>query len=101
MHRWIACSLPQCRPSKAYAEADAKHRETLAVTNERRQAIAAQTSVQLLELLERNTQLRELTKALTGRIELLAVEVHAQVASVADLQVEETRNGRPIHPGNG
>ncbi|MNR40604.1 hypothetical protein D3C85_1589070 [compost metagenome] len=51
----------------------------LAVANEQRQAIAAQTSARLLELLEQNTQLTERTKELTERIEMLTVEVHRQV----------------------
>lgn len=69
----------QAARDKAHAEADAKHRETLAIANEQRQAIAAQSSAQLLELLERNTRLTELTKELTERIELLTLEVHGQV----------------------
>lgn len=69
----------QAARDKAHAEADAIHRETLAIANEQRQAIAAQSSAQLLELLERNTRLTELTKELTERIELLTLEVHGQV----------------------
>ncbi|MDH4554218.1 DUF1003 domain-containing protein [Pseudomonas sp. BN417] len=69
----------QAARDNAHAEADAKHREALAVANEQRQAMAAQTSAQLLVLLEQNTRLTELTKELTERIEMLTVEVHAQV----------------------
>ena len=69
----------QAARDKAYAEADATHREMLAVANEQRQAIAAQTCARLLELLEQNTQLTERAKELTERIEMLTVEVHRQV----------------------
>lgn len=68
----------QAARDKAHAEADALHREALAVANEQRQAIAAQNAAQLLELLQQNTQLTELTKQLTERIELLTVEMHEQ-----------------------
>ncbi|MGA6108935.1 DUF1003 domain-containing protein [Pseudomonas solani] len=69
----------QAARDKANAEADAKHREALAVANENRLAIAAANNAQLLELLQQNTQLTELTKALTERIETLTVEVHAHL----------------------
>ncbi|MFC4863546.1 DUF1003 domain-containing protein [Pseudomonas sp. MAHUQ-62] len=72
----------QAARDKAHAEADAKHREALAVTNERNHANAAKTSAQLLELLEQNTQLTALTKELTVRIELLTAEVHAHLIKV-------------------
>jgi uncharacterized membrane protein len=72
----------QAARDKAHAEADAKHREALAVTNERHHANAAKTSAQLLELLEQNTQLTALTKELTVRIELLTAEVHAHLIKV-------------------
>ena len=66
----------QAARDKAHAEADAQHREALAVANEQRQAIAAQNAAQMLELLQQNTQLTELTKQLTERIEMLTVEMH-------------------------
>ncbi|BBP83760.1 MULTISPECIES: DUF1003 domain-containing protein [unclassified Pseudomonas] len=69
----------QAARDKANAEADARHREALAIANERRQAIAAHNSAQLLELLQQNTQLTGLTKVLTERIEALTVEVHAHL----------------------
>ncbi len=69
----------QAARDKANAEADAKHREALAVANENRLAIAAANNAQLLELLQQNTQLTGLTKALTERIEILTSEVHAHL----------------------
>lgn len=66
----------QAARDKAHAEADALHREALAVANEQRQTIAAQNAAQILELLQQNTKLTELTKQLTERIELLTVEMH-------------------------
>lgn len=61
------------------AEADAQHREALAVANEQRQAIAAQNAGQLLELLQRNTELTELTQKLIQRVEALTAELHEKL----------------------
>jgi uncharacterized membrane protein len=66
----------QAARDKAQSDADAQHREALAVANSERQAQAAHNSAQLLELLEQNTRLTELTKALTERIENLTSEMH-------------------------
>ncbi|KQW39429.1 MULTISPECIES: DUF1003 domain-containing protein [Pseudomonas] len=69
----------QAARDKAQAEADAQHREALAVANSERQAQAAQNTAQLLELLEQNTRLTEMTKALTERIDNLTTEMHQKV----------------------
>ena len=66
----------QAARDKAQSDADAQHREALAVANAERQAEAEQTSKQLLALLEQNTQLTEMTKDLTERIETLTSEMH-------------------------
>ncbi|MFS2158296.1 DUF1003 domain-containing protein [Pseudomonas sp. Pseusp122] len=66
----------QAARDKANADADAQHREALAVANEERLAIAAQNSAQMLQLLEQNTRLTELTKSLTERIETLTLDMH-------------------------
>lgn len=66
----------QAARDKVNSEADAQHREALAVANSERQAQAAQNTTQLLELLEQNTRLTELTKSLTERIENLTSEMH-------------------------
>ncbi|ROL73107.1 hypothetical protein BLX41_18925 [Pseudomonas protegens] len=67
----------QAARDKAQSDADAQHREALAIANSERQAQAAQTTGQLLELLEQNTRLTEMTKQLTERIENLTSEMHA------------------------
>lgn len=69
----------QADRDKAHAEADAQHREDLARASEQRQALAAQQTVQLLELLQQNTQLTELVRELSQRIEALTVEMHSKV----------------------
>jgi uncharacterized membrane protein len=69
----------QADRDKAHAEADAQHREDLAMAAEQRQALAAQQTAQLAELLQQNTRLTELTKDLTERIEALSVEVHQKL----------------------
>jgi uncharacterized membrane protein len=67
----------QAARDKAQAEADALHREDIANANKLRQDTAARDTERLLELLEQNTRLTELTKQLTERIEGLALEIHA------------------------
>lgn len=69
----------QADRDKALSEADAQHREALALAAEQRQIIAAQQADQLLELLEKNTELTELTRALSERIESMTAELHGQV----------------------
>ncbi len=66
----------QAARDKASADADAQHREALAVANEERMAIAAKTTAQMLELLEQNTRLTEMTKVLTERVEALTADIH-------------------------
>jgi uncharacterized membrane protein len=69
----------QAARDKAQADADAQHREALAVANEQRQELAEQNSERLLALLEQNTRLTELTQQLAERIEGLTLEMHGQV----------------------
>lgn len=69
----------QADRDKAHADADAQHREALAFASDQRQALAAEQSVQLLALLEQNTQLTEFVKELSQRIEILTVEMHGKV----------------------
>ena len=66
----------QAARDKAQADADAQHREALAVANTERQAAVAQTTEQIMTLLEQNTRLTEMTKQLTERIECLTSEMH-------------------------
>ncbi|MDR3432227.1 MAG: DUF1003 domain-containing protein, partial [Rouxiella aceris] len=69
----------QADRDKVHAEADAMHREALAVANEQRQIFAAKQTEQLVALLQQNTQLTELTKDLSQRIEALTMEMHGKV----------------------
>lgn len=69
----------QAARDKALAEADAEHREALARASEERQAVAEQNAARLIELLQQNTELTELTRLLAQRIEQLTVEVHGRV----------------------
>ncbi len=69
----------QADRDKAHADADAMHREALAVANEERQAFAARTGAQILELLEQNTKLTTITQELSQRIEKLTGELHRTI----------------------
>lgn len=66
----------QASRDKASADADAQHREALAQANEDRMGRAAQNNAQMLELLEQNTRLTQLTKTLTERVEALTADMH-------------------------
>jgi uncharacterized membrane protein len=68
----------QADRDKAHAEADAQHREELAMMNERRQILAAEQGGQMVALLEQNTKLTELAADLSQRIEALTLEIHAK-----------------------
>jgi uncharacterized membrane protein len=69
----------QADRDKAHADADAQHREALAMASEQRQALALQQTERLLELIQQNTHLTELVKELSQRIELLTVQMHDKV----------------------
>jgi uncharacterized membrane protein len=62
----------QADRDKVHADADAKHREALA------QASQLQ-SEQLLAMLQQNTQLTEMIRDLSERIEVLSVEMHGKI----------------------
>ncbi|MDP1826466.1 MAG: DUF1003 domain-containing protein [Archangium sp.] len=64
----------QADRDKALAEADARHREALS------QASLEQTR-QVLQLLEQNTQLTQVTRELSQRIEALTEQIHRKVAA--------------------
>jgi uncharacterized membrane protein len=66
----------QAARDKASSDADAQHREDLAVANEERMTRAAQNTAQMLELLEQNTRLTEMTRQLTERVEALTADMH-------------------------
>jgi uncharacterized membrane protein len=78
--------LAQTRQSdrdKALADADARHREEIAKAAEERQLQMAEHSAQMAALLQQNTELTEMTRQLSARIEALTVEMHAKVLSIA------------------
>ncbi len=69
----------QADRDKAHADADAQHREALAMASEQRETLAAQQTDKLLELIQQNTQLTELVKKLSQHIEVLTTEMHNKV----------------------
>ena len=69
----------QAERDKATAEADAHHREDLAVANQQRQEIAEQNMEQLLLLLRQNTELTAMTKKLSEKIEFLTEQLHTHI----------------------
>jgi len=69
----------QADRDKAHADADAQHREAIAASNEQHLTLAAEQTVQIMELLQKNTQLTELIRDLSQRIETLTEEMHGKV----------------------
>jgi uncharacterized membrane protein len=66
----------QADRDKALAEADAHHREEIALACQQRETELARETSQMAELLRRNTELTELTRQLAERIETLTRELH-------------------------
>ncbi len=66
----------QADRDKQVAQADAMHREEISKANEERQKTAQMQAEQLLLLVKQNTDLTELTKNLSERIESLTREIH-------------------------
>jgi uncharacterized membrane protein len=71
----------QADRDKAHADADARHREDIAQASVERQALAEKQSAQILELLEQNTRLTQITQALSQHIETLTNEIHSRVTA--------------------
>ncbi len=69
----------QADRDKAHTEADARHREDLALAATQRQDLAAKQSRHILELLDQNTKLTEATRELAQRIEELTNQIHHHV----------------------
>lgn len=69
----------QADRDKAHADADAQHREALSQASIERQELAVSQTAQMLELLEQNTRLTQVTQELTGRIKELTDEIHRRV----------------------
>ena len=71
----------QADRDKAHAEADARHREDLAKASSERQILAAKELTVMTELLNKNTELTEITKDLAQRVEALTAEIHKRLVS--------------------
>lgn len=69
----------QADRDKAHIDADAQHREALAIASEERELIVGGQVATLLELMRQNTELTEMVKELTERIEALTRELHGQL----------------------
>ena len=69
----------QADRDKALADADARHREALALAAERRDKALAHQTAQMQELLRQNTALTELTRELTEQIARLTHDVHEKL----------------------
>lgn len=69
----------QADRDKAQAEADALHREEISLASEQRQLLSNQQTEKLLELMEQNTLLTEVTRELSERVELLTKEIHTRI----------------------
>jgi uncharacterized membrane protein len=70
----------QADRDKAHSDADARHREDLAKASEQRQLLAANQTELLLGLLQQNTELTEMTKQMSERIEALTLELNNKLA---------------------
>ncbi len=73
----------QADRDKAHSNADAQHREALALASQERELMAAEQTAKLLELMQQNTDLTELIKDLSQRIETLTRELHGQLCRTA------------------
>jgi uncharacterized membrane protein len=70
----------QADRDKALSDADAQHREALAQASIERQELSAKQSAQILQLLEQNTRLTQITQDLAERIKELTDQIHQKVA---------------------
>jgi uncharacterized membrane protein len=69
----------QADRDKAHADADAQHREALALASEQREQLAADQTSYLVELMKQNTELTEITKTMSARIQTLTEELHRHI----------------------
>lgn len=77
----------QADRDRLHAEADAMHREALAQASEQRELFSSAQNAQLIDLMQQNTKLTEITMQLSERIEQLTVEIHLKFM------------GKPFEPG--
>jgi uncharacterized membrane protein len=71
----------QADRDKAHADADAQHREALAQASVERQEVATRQSAQILELLQQNTRLTQLTQEMSQQIKGLTDDIHRKVVA--------------------
>lgn len=71
----------QADRDKAHTEADAKHRDDVALEASRRQQAASTQTDTLLELIKKNTELTKSIKQMNKRMTVLTEEVHAVVTA--------------------
>ena len=71
----------QADRDKAHADADAMHREDLSRASLERQELANKQSAQIMELLEQNTRLTQMTQELSQRIDKLTGDIHQRLVS--------------------
>lgn len=74
----------QADRDKAHSDADAQHREALAIASQERELLAAEQTAKLIELMHQNTELTALTKELSQRIETLTNDLHCQLIKSAN-----------------
>lgn len=78
----LVAQTRQADRDKAHADADAQHREAIAMASEEREILGASQTARLLELMQQNTDLTELIKQLSERIEVLTADLHGQLCRV-------------------
>jgi uncharacterized membrane protein len=71
----------QADRDKAHADADAQHREALAQASIERQELASNQSAKIVELIEQNTKLTQMTQDLSQQIKDLTNEIHRRVVA--------------------
>ncbi len=69
----------QADRDKAQTDADAQHREALAMASQEREELAAQQTANLMILMKQNTELTEITKTMSERIQTLTEELHRHI----------------------
>ncbi|MEO7724985.1 MAG: DUF1003 domain-containing protein [Chthoniobacterales bacterium] len=74
----------QADRDKAHADADAQHREALGKASEERELLAAEQTKTLLVLMHQNTDLTQIIKELSERIENLTAQLHGQLCKAAN-----------------
>ncbi|MEP7071343.1 MAG: DUF1003 domain-containing protein [Verrucomicrobiota bacterium] len=82
----------QADRDKVHSEADAQHREDLAMASQEREVVAARETAKLLELMRQNTELTELVKTLSERIETLTNDLHCTLLKAEKSRVEKSTN---------